>query len=115
MTPSTRPFIVIYVAWHPELADGPVIANALYDHYRRELYENVAGGTGLSVIYRSTPGPGSDVPISIDFDDAETSAIVLLIDERGGADSAWVGWGREVVGRTDAAGLGARGFSVAVC
>jgi hypothetical protein len=113
MAPSTRPFIVIYVAWHPEFADGPVIAKALYDHYRRELYENVAGGTGLSVIYRSTPGPGSDVPISIDFDDAETSAIILLIDERWAADPVWVAWGRELMDRTDAAGLGARVFPVA--
>ncbi len=89
MTFSTRPFLVIYVAWHPEFADGHIIAKALYDHYRRELYENVAGGTGLSVIYRFEPAPGSNVPIGIDFAEAETSAIVLLIDERWAADPAW--------------------------
>src|SRR6185295_8641488 len=114
MALSTRPFLVVYVAWHPELADGPAIAKALYDHYRRELYENVAGGTGLSVIYRSTPVPGSDLPIGIDFDGAETSAIVLLIDERWTADPIWVAWGRELMDRTDAAGLGTRVFPVAI-
>jgi hypothetical protein len=114
MTLSTRPFLVIYVAWHPEFADGPIIAKALYDHYRRELYENVAGGTGLSVIYRFEPAPGSNVPIDIDFAEAETSAIVLLIDERWTADPAWVEWGRELMERTDAAGLGARAFPVAI-
>lgn len=114
MAPSTRPFLVVYVAWHPEFADGPVIAKSLYDHYRRELYENVAGGTGLSVMYRSMPMPGSDVPIGIDFDAAETSAIVLLIDERWAADPVWIAWGRELMDRTDAAGLGTRVFPVAI-
>ena len=114
MVPSTRPFLVIYAAWHPEFADGPAIAKALYDHYRRELYENVAGGTGLSVIYRSAPEPSSDVPIDIDFAEAETSAIVLLIDERWAADPAWVEWGFKLMERTDAAGLGARVFPVAI-
>ncbi len=114
MTLSTRPFLVIYVAWHPEFADGPAIAKALYDHYRRELYENVAGGTGLSVIYRSKPEPSSDVPIDIDFAEAETSAIVLLIDERWAADPAWVEWGLELMERTDAAGLGTRVFPIAI-
>ena len=114
MALSTRPFLVLYVAWHPEFGDGPTIARALYDHYRRELYENVAGGTGLSVVYRSAPAPGVGVPIDIDFEAAETSAIVLLIDERWAADSAWGAWGRELMDRADSAGLGIRIFPVAI-
>src|SRR5215216_5595937 len=114
MALSTRPFLVLYVAWHPEFGDGPAIAKALYDHYRRELYENVAGGTGLSVVYRFKPEPGSEVPIDINLDEAETSAIILLIDERWSADPAWVTWARELMDRTDAAGLGARVFPVAI-
>jgi hypothetical protein len=114
MALSTRPFIVIYVAWHPRFADGAAIAKALYDHYRRELYENVAGGTGISVIYRFEPEPGSDVPIGIDIAEAETAAIVLLIDEQWAADQSWVEWGRELMERTDAAGLGVRVFPVAI-
>jgi hypothetical protein len=111
---STRPFLVIYVAWHPAFADGSVIAKVLYDYYRRQLYENVAGGAGLSVIYRSTPEPGSDVPIDIDFQSAETSAIVLLMDEQWVQDPAWVGWGRDLMDRADDAGLGVRVFPVAI-
>lgn len=114
MTSSTRTFLVLYVAWHPAFKGGYAIAKAIYNHYRRELYENVAGGTGLSVIYRSTPEPGSGLPISIDLADAETSAIILLIDEHWSSDSAWVSWGRELMERTDAAGLGARVFPVAI-
>jgi hypothetical protein len=114
MALSTRPFLVVYVAWHPEFADGPAIAKALYDHYRRQLYENVAGGTGLSVIYRATPGPGSSVPIGIDFAEAETSAVVLLIDNWWAADPNWISWGNDLMDRADAAGLGARVFPVAI-
>jgi TIR domain len=114
MALSTRPFLVVYVAWHPEFADGPDIAKALYDHYRRELYENVAGGTGLSVVYRSTPAAGSEVPTDINFNEAETSAIVLLMDARWAADRAWVDWGNNLMELADAAGLGVRVFPVAI-
>ncbi|SRR6266404_556899 len=114
MALSTRPFLVIYVAWHPDFADGEAIAKSLYDHYRRDLYENVSGGTGLSVIYRSAPGPGSSTPIDIEFTDAETSAIVLLLDKHWVADPAWVTWARDLTNRADTAGLAVRAFPVAI-
>jgi hypothetical protein len=114
MALSTRPFLVIYVAWHPSFAAGESIAKSLYAHYRRDLYENVTGGTGLSVIYRSTPKPGSSTPIDIDFNDAETSAIVLLIDKNWVADPAWVTWASDLANRADAAGLAIRVFPVAI-
>src|SRR6185436_5684448 len=114
MTLSTRPFVVIYVAWHPEFEDGANIAKALYSHYRRELYENVAGGTGLSVVYRFKPESSTGVPLDINFADAETSAVVLLIDERWAADPKWVAWGRELLDRADGAGLSVRVFPVTI-
>ncbi|HXM47864.1 MAG TPA: toll/interleukin-1 receptor domain-containing protein [Pyrinomonadaceae bacterium] len=114
MALSTRPFLVIYVAWHPDFADGEAIAKSLYDHYRRDLYENVAGGAGLSVIYRSTLKPGSSTPIDIDFNDAETSAIVLLLDRHWVTDPAWITWAHDLTKRADAAGLAVRVFPVAI-
>jgi hypothetical protein len=74
----------------------------------------VAGGTGLSVLYRATPEPGSAAPIGIDFNDAETSAIVLLVDKRFAADDGWVAYARDLMDRADAVGLRARVFPVAV-
>lgn len=111
---STRPLLVIYVAWHPAFAEGAAIAKMLYEYYRRQLYENVAGGGGLNVVYRSKPEFGSDVPIDIDFHNAETSAVVLLIDAQWVRDAAWVAWGRRLMDRADAAGLGTRVFPVAI-
>lgn len=114
MALSTRPFLVVYVGWHPEFSQGADLARTLYDHYRRELYENVAGGTGLGVMYRSARHPGSDLPIDINFSDAETSAIVLLVDQHWLADSAWVNWAKELAVRSEVSGLAVRIFPVAI-
>ncbi|RWK46626.1 MAG: toll/interleukin-1 receptor domain-containing protein [Mesorhizobium sp.] len=111
---STRPFLVVYVAWHPSFAGGPAIARGLYNHYRRELYENVAGGTGLSVLYRSEPDPGSGAPIGIDIDEGETAAIIMIVDESFAVDEAYMAWARDLMDRTEAAGLRARVFPVAI-
>lgn len=110
----TRPFLVIYIGWHPDFAAGPEIADALYQHYRRDLYENIAGGAGLSVVFRSVPPPDAAVPISVDFEQAETSAVVFLVDERLAADAAWTAYGRDLIARAEETGLRARVFPVAI-
>lgn len=114
MTLSTRPFLVVYIAWHPELAAGRTIAEALYDHYRRKLFENVAGGTGLSVIYRCEPPTGSPAPLPIDFAESETAAVVVLFDKRFAADDNYKAWLRDLTTQTEVEGLRARVFPVAI-
>jgi hypothetical protein len=110
----TRPFLTIYMAWHPQYSDGAALSRVIYDHYRRNLYQNVAGGSGIPVIYRSVPAPGETVPIEIDLDTSETCAVVLLADEHLVKDAEWVGWARRLSQQTDDAGLRARLFPVAV-
>jgi len=114
MPVSTRPFLVIYVAWHPAFTDGERLARVLFDHYRRNLYANVAGGAGLPVVYRSTPAPGATTPLGVDLSAAETSAIVMLIDESWANDPEWVAWVKALTERTEAIGLSARAFPVAI-
>ena len=114
MAVSTRPFLVLYVAWHPAFEAGRDIAKRLYNQYRRELYGNVAGGAGLSVIYRSAPDPATSAPQYIDLAEGESTAIVMLIDENFAGDKAYVAWAQELVARTNKAGLGAGVFPVAV-
>jgi len=111
---STRPFLVLYVAWHPAFEEGRAIAKKLYDHYRRELYSNVAGGAGLSVIYRQAPDPSSLAPAAIDFSEGETSAVVMLIDERFAGDVNYAAWAKALLDQTDAIGLSTRVFPVAI-
>lgn len=114
MSDPTRPFLVVYVAWSPAFADGANIAEAIRGHFRRELYENVAGGTGLSVVFRSLPPPGSPVPLDIDFDEAHATAVVILVDRELAADAQWVAYARSLGERAEAAGLHARTFPVSI-
>lgn len=114
MPDPTRPFLVLYVVWHPNFAKGEEIAEALREHFRRKLYENVAGGTGLSVIYRFAAAPGSLAPLPIDLSEAETTAVVVLADGNLATDAAWTEYTRELVHRTERAGLSARVFPVAI-
>lgn len=114
MSDPTRPLLVVYVAWHPGFADGAGIAEAIRGHFRRELYENVAGGTGLSVVFRSLPPPGDAVPLDIDFAEAHATAIVILADDVLAADARWVEYGRSLGERAEATGLHVRTFPVAI-
>ncbi|UOD32168.1 toll/interleukin-1 receptor domain-containing protein [Massilia violaceinigra] len=114
MTDLSRPLLVLYIVWHPDFDDGIEIANILRDHFRRKLYENVTGGTGLSVIYRFAAAPGAAMPLPIDLTEAETTAVVVLADRHLAADAAWTGYVRELVERTEAEGFGKRVFPVAI-
>ena len=114
MADLTNPFLVVYIVWHPDLNDGAGIAEALRGHFRRKLFENVTGGTGLSVIYRSVSPPASATPLQINLDEAETTAIVVLADSKLAADAAWIGYVRELASRTEAASLGTRVFPVSI-
>lgn len=114
MTDLSRPLLVLYVIWHPDFAEGGAIADVLREHFRRKLYENIAGGTGLSVIYRYAAAPGLATPLPIDLSEAETTAIVVLADPNLVTDTAWIGYVQELVERTEEAGLGTRVFPVAI-
>lgn len=114
MSDPTRPFLAVYVVWHPTFAEGSDIAEALRRHFRRELYENVAGGTGLSVLYRSTAAPESPTPIPIDLNESSTTAIIVLADAKLAADAAWVGYVKELTEQTEASGFRTRLFPVAI-
>ncbi len=110
----TKPLLAIYVAWHPKFNHGQAIADALHDHYRRNLFVNVAGGAGLSVINRSAPEPDGAVPMVIDLDDAATTAVVVLLDQNVKNDPDWVVYLQDLAQRSDAAGLQASVFPVAM-
>lgn len=114
MVDIARPFLVVYIVWHPDFEDGAAVAEVLRKHFRRELYANVAGGTGLSVIFRSEPAPDAGRPLPIDLGEAETTAIVVLSESSLANDADWMAYIRELSEQTDAAGLAARLFPVAI-
>jgi len=114
MTAATRPLLALYVVWHPSFDDGSRIAKALFDHYRREPYQNVAGGIGLNVLYRYQPLPGSALPVPIDLSETEATAVVMLIDDAWSSDPAWVRWAEELCDDANSIGLRVRVFPVAI-
>lgn len=114
MSDNTRPFLVVYVVWHPNFDQGTEIAEAIRGYFRRDLYENVAGGTGLSVVFRSLPPPNSDVPIEIDVDESHVTTIVILADDFLASDEQWTAYARKLGEQAEAAGLHVRTFPVAV-
>jgi hypothetical protein len=110
----TKPFLAIYVAWHHKFERGEKLALALFEHYRRNLVQNVTGGSGIPVMYRSKPPDGATVPIDVDLDSAETCAVVLLIDENWTDDEHWVAWGKRVSDAADETKLRALIFPVTI-
>lgn len=113
MSKPTRPFLVMHVAWHPAFEEGQAIATALYSHYRRELYENVSGGAGLSVLYRYAADDETGAPRSIDIEEGETTAVVLLLDEQFAGDPKYMDWARNVIAQADHSNLRVNVFPVA--
>lgn len=114
MTDASRPFLVVYVVWHPEFGEGQSIAEAVREHFRRRIFENVSGGTGVSVIYRFAEAEGGAAPLPISLSEAEATAIVVLMESNVASETSWVEYVREVVGRTEEAGLGTRLFPVSI-
>ena len=114
MVDIARPFIVIYIVWHPKFAPGHEIARLLFEHFRRENYERITGGTGISVVYRFAMAENSDKPLPIDFSTAETSAVIVLADKNLADDPVWMNYLRELADQTASQGLATRLFPVAM-
>ena len=65
------------------------MADLLRRHLGHDRHRNVAGNPGVSVLYRSEIVPATLVPLTIDWDEADTTAVVVLVDSALAGDSAW--------------------------
>ena len=113
-TNLAKPFLVVYIIWHPDFAAGAGLAEILRGHFRRELYQNVAGGTGLSVIFRSEPLPKTGKPLPINFSESETTAVLILAESCMANDPEWGTYLRELSTQSEIAGLGTHLFPIAI-
>ena len=111
---GSRPFLVVYVVWHPGFEEGRLIAEAVREHFRRRIFENVSGGTGVSVIYRFAEAEGASARLPISLSEAETTAIVVLMESNLASEDAWAEYVHELVERTEGSGLGTRLFPVSI-
>lgn len=111
---DTRPLCAIYIAWHPLFGTGETTARRLYQHFRRDLFTNVTGGVGLSVLYRSVNAATGDRPALVPFDDSHIAVAFLLVNAAMAADGAWRRYVREMLADSAARGLTARVIPVLV-
>lgn len=75
-----QPRLLIYVLWHPAFKRGQELAESVYAHFSRDPTRTNARGLGIPVFFRSAAGPGSKTPPLIAVDDAQHTAIIVLVD-----------------------------------
>ncbi len=111
-TISAKSFMSIYVVWHAGYADGNKIANGLFEHYRRKVFDNVSGGLGIQVLFRS--GSDGDLPLPIDLSESNVVAVVILLEANLIEDEQWVRYADGIVRDANKHGLCMRAFPVAI-
>ncbi|WP_234180004.1 toll/interleukin-1 receptor domain-containing protein [Sphingopyxis sp. NFH-91] len=111
---STRPPLALYVAWHPAFTGGAELAEILRAHFRRDLFGSVTGGAGISLLFRWEAPQGENVPIPVEADGAEATAVILLADDAMAADESWRAYVATIAGQAAAAGLAFRLIPVAM-
>ncbi len=114
MTDSGQLFLAVYVVYHPHFEQGRPIAQAVREHFNRSIFKNVSGGNDINVVYRDTPEPNSAAPRLIDLAEAETTAILVLIDSNLIEDGAWTEYLQDLVEQTEDKGLRTRIFPVLI-
>lgn len=110
----SRPPFTLYVVSYPGYAEGERIAALLRQHFGTDRYHNIVGGAGVTVIFRNTNAPDSATPLPIDWNEAETTAAVVLMDNALANDPAWAQYVRRLAGEAEEKGFGTRVFPVAL-
>ncbi|HQX53176.1 MAG TPA: toll/interleukin-1 receptor domain-containing protein [Planctomycetaceae bacterium] len=82
--------LTLYVLWHPDYSDGASIANKLFNVFSRNVDDTFARTPGIPVYFRSFPvAADSALPRAIPFDDADHSAIIVLVDDNMVVSDEW--------------------------
>ena len=89
------PFL-LHVVWHPGLRAGAAIAERLREHFGGDRFQNLVGGAGVPVLFRSESVLAHGVPLPVEWDDAEVVATVVLVDHSLAGDANWVDYLREL-------------------
>ena len=114
METSTSPLFVLYVVWHPDYANGGKIAELLRERFGGARHRDFAGDRRLSVIFRSAAPPDERIPLSVDWDEAEITAAVVLAESALTGDSAWLDYVRELAWNAQTRGSSACLFPIAM-
>lgn len=88
-TPKYTSPIAIYVIWHPDFIKGKYYAENVFSAFCRNLQNPLGRSSNIPVYFRSAVDKDSGVPISIQYEEADKNAILLLVDDKMLEDSAW--------------------------
>lgn len=74
-----RPPLTLYVIWHPDYADGPLLADGIFRHFGRDTSRPLARGMGIPVFFRSQLAADGQLP-PLQLEEASHSVVIPLID-----------------------------------
>ncbi|MEA5428270.1 toll/interleukin-1 receptor domain-containing protein [Arcicella lustrica] len=78
----------IYVLWHPNFSDGVFFANKIYQNFNRDTDYVLSRNLNIPVFYRNKANKNNEI-LSINFQESDKNAIVLLIDDNMFNDAIW--------------------------
>jgi len=81
VTKTYKPRLIVYIVWHPEYKDGQRYAEFLYSLLTRNVKHPVKRGLGIPVFFRNVVSRDTGRPLEIKLDDAQQSAVVVLVDD----------------------------------
>ncbi|MDM8555732.1 toll/interleukin-1 receptor domain-containing protein [Desulfococcaceae bacterium HSG7] len=81
MTKTYKPRLIVYIVWHPAYKDGQEYAEFLYSLLTRNVKQPVSRGLGIPVFFRNVVSRDTDRPLEIKLEDAQQSAVVVLVDD----------------------------------
>jgi CRP-like cAMP-binding protein len=84
-----RPRLTVYVVWHPDYQEGQALADYIYSRLTRDVKQPISRGLGIPVFFRNTLLPEREAPLEIDLDDAQHSAVVVLVDDNMVVSESW--------------------------
>lgn len=105
-----KPCLGVYVVWKPEIdaasrdqSRGLELARLIYSTFARDIQRPLNHGLGIPVFFRSVAaGTGSRTPPPIDLEQADHSAVILLVNSAMVIDPEWGDYVSELSGRTTA-------------
>jgi hypothetical protein len=83
--------LTLYVLWHPGFKDGEKYANAIFTTFSRDVKEPLTRGIGIPVYFR-TGTVERNIPLPIDVEKSERTAVVALIDAKFVINEEWTSY-----------------------
>lgn len=110
---DVRP-VILYLVSHPEDTTARRIGDLLNQHFNSDRYKKVTSGANVNVQFVRILDNVLLCPKPIDWNLANTTAVVVLIGEKFVADKIWMEYFCNLVSQAESLGFKTRVFPVAI-